>query len=160
MSPGALYRYYPSKDAIIEAIAEEERLCAGASMALFFGSGTLVDRLVGTAMDYLVKSVAPGTGGLLIEIVSESLRNTAIGERFHSIEAEIRVVLRSALLAAQEAGEIGADVDIDIALVMLFAISDGLVMRLQLERGFDPAVMEPYLRRTVTAILAVPQEPR
>ncbi|WP_320409386.1 TetR/AcrR family transcriptional regulator [Aureimonas sp. Leaf427] len=153
MSPGALYRYFPSKDAIIEAIAEEERHSAGASMQMFLRPGSLVDRIVGAAMDYLAQSVAPHTGGLLVEIVSESIRNTAIGERFHAIEAEIRDIIRAALVEAQERGEIGAGVDLDIAIVMLFAMSDGLVMRLQLERDVDLAAMEPYLRRMVTAVL-------
>lgn len=153
MSPGALYRYFPGKDAIIEAIAEEERHRAGDSMAMFFGPGSLVDRIVDTAMDYLARSRAPGTGGLLVEIVSESIRNTAIGERFHAIEAEIRQIFRSALVEAQAAGEIGGDVDIDVTLFLLFAVSDGLVMRLQLERDADLSAMEPYLRRVVASLL-------
>ncbi|WP_244487933.1 TetR/AcrR family transcriptional regulator [Aureimonas sp. Leaf454] len=154
MSPGALYRYFPSKDSIIEAIAEEERIGAGECMEIFFGKGSLVDRLVLSAMDYLEKSIAEATGGLMIEIVSESIRNTAIGERFHAIESDVRSTIRAALDEAQKTGEIGADVDLDIALVMLLAVGDGLVMRLQLERRVDLGAMEPYLRRMIAAILA------
>jgi AcrR family transcriptional regulator len=154
MSPGALYRYFPSKDSIIEAIAEEERLGAGECMEIFFGPGSLVDRLVWSAMDYLEKSTATGTGRLMIEIVSESIRNTTIGERFHAIEGEVRGAIRSALEEAQRRGEIGGDVDLDLALVMLLSVADGLVMRLQLERSVDLAAMEPYIRRMIAAILA------
>lgn len=154
MSPGALYRYFPSKDSIIEAIAEEERLSAGECMEIFFGPGSLVDRLVWSAMDYLEKSTATGTGRLMIEIVSESIRNTTIGERFHAIEGEVRGAIRSALEEAQRRGEIGGDVDLDLALVMLLSVADGLVMRLQLERSVDLAAMEPYIRRMIAAILA------
>ncbi len=53
MSPGALYRYFPSKDAIIEAIADEERVGAVACMEHLRGPGSIADRLVATAMEYL-----------------------------------------------------------------------------------------------------------
>ena len=63
MSPGALYRYFPSKDAIIEAIAEEERGQAAECMAHSRPPGPLVDRIIPSAMDYLKQTRTTGPAG-------------------------------------------------------------------------------------------------
>ncbi|MEF2552507.1 TetR/AcrR family transcriptional regulator [Aurantimonas sp. A2-1-M11] len=157
MSPGALYRYFPSKDAIIEAIAEEERGNAANCMALLGGPGSIFDRITAVAMDYLRQTLDPDTGGLMVEICSESIRNTAVGKRFHEIEMDVRRAFREALQQSHDAGEIAADVDIEVALTVLLSVGDGLVMRLQIENDFDIESIEPYLRRMVVGLLAPPQ---
>ncbi|WP_246233132.1 TetR/AcrR family transcriptional regulator [Aurantimonas aggregata] len=156
MSPGALYRYYPSKEAIIEAIAEEERIDAAACVAALHGEGSLVDRITAVGMEYLRQTLDPDTGGLMVEIWSESIRNTALGQRFHEIEAEVRRAFHAALLRAQEDGEIDPGIDIDVVLTVLFAIGDGLVMRLQIEDDADIETIEPYLRRVIKGLLGAP----
>lgn len=154
MSPGALYRYFPSKDAIIEAIAEEERGNAANCMALLGGPGSIFDRIVAVAMEYLRQTLDPDTGGLMVEICSESIRNTTIGKRFHEIEMEVRRAFREALQHAHDRGEIAADIDLGVVLTVLLSVGDGLVMRLQIEQDFDIETIEPYLRRIVEGLLA------
>ncbi|HEX2019249.1 MAG TPA: TetR/AcrR family transcriptional regulator [Aurantimonas sp.] len=156
MSPGALYRYFPSKDAIIEAIAEEERVDAAACVAALYGEGSLVDRITAVGMDYLRQTVDPDTGGLMVEIWSESIRNRALGRRFHEIEVEVRRAFDAALRRAKSEGEIDPGIDIPVVLTVLFAVADGLVMRLQIEDEADVATIEPYLRRVVQGLLGAP----
>ncbi len=153
MSPGAVYRYFPSKDAIIEAIAEEEQVAAGACMAALFGEGDLVDRMTTVAMDYLRAARDSETGGLLVEICSESLRNTTVGARFYEIQKGVRLALHTALEQAQAQGELRQDAEIDVILTLLFAIGDGLMMRLQIERDIELDSVEPYLRRMLSALV-------
>ncbi|RIY02467.1 TetR/AcrR family transcriptional regulator [Aureimonas flava] len=153
MSPGALYRYFPSKDAIIEAIAEEERAGAVACLEHLRGPGTIADRLVAMAMDYLASARDPESGGLMIEICSESLRNTAVGARFCELETLVRDRMRAAVEDARERGEVPRDLDLDIALTMIFSFGDGLMMRLQFERDVALEAIEPHLRRILRALL-------
>ncbi len=153
MSPGALYRYYPSKDAIIEAIAEEERLAANACLARLEGPGSVADRITDAAIAYLTGACDPATGNLIVEICSESLRNTAVGERFRLIEDEAHGRIRQALVAAQASGEIAADLDIDIALTLLLGMGDGLVMRLRLEPERPVEALRPHLHRMIASLL-------
>ena len=157
MSPGALYRYFPSKDAIIEAIADEERIQAGACMAEMAGEEPLVDRMAAAAMTYLRDSLNPDTGGLMVEIWSESIRNTAVGRRFHAVEGEVRQALREALARARETGEVDPGLDLDAAMTVLFAVVDGLAMRLQLGAGADLGRIETYLKRAMAGLLQPPQ---
>lgn len=161
MSPGALYRYFPSKDAIIEAIADDERGKASAVMANFRREGPLVDRIVGCALDYLSRMESRHSGALMVEICSESLRNSAIGERFHCTELDVRNELLEAVRVAQRTGEIPASVDAEMAILMLFSVTDGLVMRMGLEPALTPASAEPFYRRVVAALLglSVPPQP-
>jgi AcrR family transcriptional regulator len=157
MSPGALYRYFPSKDAIIEAIAEEERIQAAACMQALDAPGSIVDRITAVAMDYLRETRDPATGGLMVEICSESIRNTAVGKRFHEVEKEVRNALMASLRKAQAEGEIDADIELENALFVLFALGDGLLMRLQIEPDIGLESIERYLRRSVAGLLGEPR---
>ncbi|WP_062012892.1 TetR/AcrR family transcriptional regulator [Aureimonas sp. AU4] len=156
MSPGALYRYFPSKDAIIEAIANDERVGAQACMAELEGEGPLADRIVRTCISYLEAACDPETGGLMVEICSESLRNTAVGQRFAEIEATVRRAIRTALEAGIEAGEVDRAIDLDKVVTILFGIGDGLLMRLQMDRHVRPAELQPYLLRIMNVLLKEP----
>lgn len=153
MSPGALYRYYPSKDAIIEAIAEEERLAASACLAQLAAPGPIARRITDVALTYLAQARDPETGNLMVEICSESLRNTAVGERFQAIEAEVRQRFQVVLEEARSRGEIAADLDLDLALTFLMGTGDGLVMRLRLEPERPAETLRPYLHRMIASLL-------
>lgn len=152
MSPGALYRYFPSKDSIIEAIAEEERVLAAACTQLLFEPGHLVERIVQVGLEYLRHTRDRATGGLTIEIWSESIRNTAVGQRFCEIEETVRAGFQQLLLDARERGEIDAETDIEAALMLIFALADGLVLHLQLRPEMKIETIEPHLRRFVTGL--------
>jgi TetR/AcrR family transcriptional repressor of uid operon len=153
MSPGALYRYFPSKEAIIEAIAEDERSKAMTVMAAFHVEGSIVDRVTACGVAYMRLMQRPASGQLMVEICAESMRNTSVGDRFHCIETDIRGEFLAAFAAAQAAGEIPADVDLPVALQVLLSVGDGLVLRMGLEPDMTPEAVEPYLRRVVAGIL-------
>lgn len=153
MSPGAVYRYFPSKDAIIEAIAEDQREMAKATMSGFFEGGSLVDRITRVGMAYLRSSKTSHCGALMVEVCSETIRNSSVASRFHQIEEEVRATFIGALKESQAAGEIDPDLDPDYATLALFAIGDGLMLRLELEPGTDIDRLEPYLRRLVEGLL-------
>lgn len=154
MSPGGLYRYFASKEAIIEAIAGDERERVMATVADLFGPAPLFDRLVGVAMGYLRETADEQSGSLMLEICAESARNGVIGERFHEIERAVRSALESALREGQADGVVDPDLDIPVATVVMFSVVDGLLMRLRLDPDFEVASVEPYFRRLVEGLLA------
>lgn len=153
MSPGALYRYFPSKDAIIEAIAEDERARAATCMTIFTEPGSLEDRIVRVGISYLNMMHAQSHGRLMVEICAESMRNTVVGARFHSIETEIRGKLQEFFVMEQQNGGISAHVDVNVAVQVMLSVGDGLAMRMGLEPDLTPEVIEPFLRRIARAIL-------
>lgn len=155
MSPGALYRYFPSKEAIIEAIAEDERVKAGQCLAALDGPGPLIDRLVVTFVGYLEHVRATGAGMLMVEICAESMRNTVVGARFRGIETEVFGLVERTLARARDAGEIPADLDLEMATVMMMSLGDGLATRMGLDATLEPSAIEPFIRRTIAAILGL-----
>ena len=52
MSPGALYRYFPSKEAIIKAICEANCKCDAKFFRLMAESSYVVDGFVNCTMDH------------------------------------------------------------------------------------------------------------
>ena len=154
MSPGALYRYFPSKDSIIEAIAEEERTLAATCMQLLFVPGNPVERIVQVGLEYLRQTRDRATGRLTIEIWAESIRNTAVGQRFAEIEAAVHTAFRKLLVEARDRGEIDRDTDIDAAMLLIFSLADGLIVHLQLRPEIGIDAIEPHLRKFVEGLLS------
>jgi TetR/AcrR family transcriptional regulator, repressor for uid operon len=158
MSPGALYRYFPSKDAIIGAIAADERSRVQYLFDILAGPGSFTERVFGCAQAYLSSMRDLGRVQLMLEICSESLRNSAVAERFAKSEQEVRDTFLAEAYAAQRRGEVGADVDIAEAMRTLMAFADGIVLRLGLEKGFDLDHVAPTLLRVIHCVLGKKQE--
>ena len=70
MSPGALYRYFRSKDDIILAIADEER----ARNLQFFGlpsaGNGFIDHLLQIGLAFLKEMAKPGDAALMAEVMA------------------------------------------------------------------------------------------
>lgn len=154
MSPGALYRYFPSKDAIIIAIVEEERAARASLMEMLENAPSFVEGLgrMGHAlfsgeMPMVCLELGP-------EIYAEAARNPALKAVFESVEQEMDVALRGAFLAAQARGEIDPAVDADVALLLIGAIGDGLVLRNRFEPDLSLDQMMPALTALIGRMLA------
>ena len=75
MSPGGLYRYFASKDAIIEAIAHEEQCAGRRILEVLLEPGSLHDRLLRCGLSFTeAMRDRLRTYGLFSEIISWKLR--------------------------------------------------------------------------------------
>src|SRR6266508_4095487 len=74
MSPGGLYRYFPSKEAIIAGIAERDRADAAQQFAAVDRAGNFFEGLAGLAHHHLVEQSVEQVA-LCAEIMAESRRN-------------------------------------------------------------------------------------
>jgi AcrR family transcriptional regulator len=142
MSPGNLYRYFPSKEAIIAGIAERDRAEVGAQLA----AGQFTDDFFATfaelARHHFVERSADDVG-LCAEIMSESRRNPAISRIMQDFDADVRARLIAMLRAAAERGDIRADVDFENVVTMLMVIADGVWWRRAVEPAFDAEAVLP-----------------
>lgn len=155
MSPGALYRYFPAKEAIIEAIAAEERCDAAALVEALRGSAPLLDRFVGCTMGYFAFMRASGSGSLMAEISAESLRNDAIGRRFREIDDHAHQVVREELDAAIARGEVRPIDDLEAVIATVSAAVDGIAIRQLNDPDLSPERLEPVLRRLFAGALGI-----
>jgi TetR/AcrR family transcriptional regulator, repressor for uid operon len=114
MSPGALYRYFPSKDAIIEAIAELER---ERNRQLLQQLDQAQDNILSTFLDVgfaYMREMAAGRAALCSEVFAEAQRNPRIRAIFERNDREARASIRRALERASAAGEIDSAADLDV----------------------------------------------
>jgi AcrR family transcriptional regulator len=142
MSPGNLYRYFPSKEALIAGIAERDRAELGQQFARADLSHGLFAVLEGMARHYFAEH--PRERVLLCtEIMSEARRHPEIARISASFDADVRKWLLDLLRAAAECGEIPSDVDLDGAVTMLMLIADGVWWRRALDPQFDAEAVVP-----------------
>ena len=153
MSPGGLYRYFVSKDAIIEAIAEEEQCAGRRILELMLEPGTLHDRLLRCGLAYIDAMRDRRAVQMMLEVYVESMRNTAVGAFFAKCEAENRQLMHEVFANARAAGEIAADADVDMIMMTLVAFADGVILRMGLEPDYDVDRAGVILSRVVTVVL-------
>jgi TetR/AcrR family transcriptional regulator, repressor for uid operon len=142
MSPGNLYRYFPSKEALIAGIAERDRAEVGAQFAGADLSQGVFAVLEGLAHHHF--AVRPSEQVLLCtEVMAEARRNPEIARISRAFDADVKTWLVDLLRAAVARGDVPDDVDLDGVVTMLMIIADGVWWRRALDPDFDPKTMLP-----------------
>jgi AcrR family transcriptional regulator len=142
MSPGNLYRYFPSKEALVAGIAERDRAEVAQDFARADLSQGLFAVLEGMARHHF--AVRPDEQVLLCtEVMAESRRNPDIARISAAFDADVKAWLKGLLGSAAERGDIPGDIDFDGVVTMLMIIADGVWWRRALDRNFDPEAMVP-----------------
>ncbi|HEU4998846.1 MAG TPA: TetR/AcrR family transcriptional regulator [Lapillicoccus sp.] len=136
LSAGAVYRYFPSKEALIQAIVEE-RVLANAAAAF--------ERILDEGVDDPVEAVAAGLGivdavtarqgvditKVAVQAWGEALRNPAILEVAQGAYAKMRGYLAAVAHRAKEHGRLGPETDPDeLAKTMLSLLMGYIIQRL------------------------------
>jgi AcrR family transcriptional regulator len=142
MSPGNLYRYFPSKEAIIAGIAERDRAEVAQQFARADLSHGLFAVLEGMAHHHFAERPREQVM-LCTEVMAEARRHPEIARISASFDADVRKWLAALLRAAAERGDIPADIDLDGVITMLMVIADGVWWRRALDPDFDPEGMLP-----------------
>jgi TetR/AcrR family transcriptional regulator, repressor for uid operon len=142
MSPGNLYRYFPSKEALIAGIAERDRAEVAQSFASADLSQGLFTVLEGLAHHHF--AVRPTEQVLLCtEVMAEARRHPEIARISNSFDADVRKWLLDLLRAAVARGDVPSDIDLEGVVTMLMIIADGVWWRRALDPNFDPKAMLP-----------------
>jgi AcrR family transcriptional regulator len=153
MSPGALYRYFPSKEAIIEAICEADRQQDVESFIAFFQNPSIVDGLVEAAVAHITHVHERGNAALFAEIRAESTRNETIQTTCLKCQQQVYEIIRERVRFATERGEIDPPVDLDTLMATLMAIGEGIALNDLPSLGVPVANLEILLRAMVEGML-------
>jgi len=152
MSPGNLYRYFPSKEALMAGIAERDRAEVGQEFARADLSHGLFAVLEGMAHHHF--AVRPTEQVLLCtEVMAEARRNPEIARISSSFDADVKKWILELLRAAAARGDIPKDVDLEGVVTMLMIIADGVWWRRALDPNFDPAAVVPIFMDVVRHML-------
>lgn len=157
MSPGALYRYFRSKEELIAAIVADERSDRQHMLDAVTQAPSVLDALTDCLRLMLEQPTLP-TVQLGPEIMAEAIRNIHLREVIESCEEDVRVQLHEALATAVARGEIDPALDLDDVIIMLQAIADGLLLHHQLHPAWGVPQRIGAFNALVRRMLAPKQE--
>jgi AcrR family transcriptional regulator len=157
MSPGNLYRYFASKEALIAGICERNRAEAAESFAMVDKAPEFFDGLAGLARHHLVDR-SDNEVSICAEIMAESRRHPDIAKLYQGIEADIKGRIAAMLKRAADRGEIRNDLNIDAAATVLMVLGDGMSWRRSVDPGFEAESVLPLVLQMVHCLLAKPND--
>ncbi len=137
MSPGNLYRYFSSKDAIVAGIAERDRNEIAADFAgLEPSKGGLLDQLEALGRHHMTRK--PREKAIIaLQIWAESTRNPAMAQMCAGIDEAVEQGLTAAVEAAKQSGELPRNLDQARFLQAIFMMADGFFCRRAVDPDFD-----------------------
>lgn len=146
MSPGALYRYFPSKVAIIEAIAEAERAQHAAFFERMAEADDPVEALASIGIDKLEQMLTGPNAALCAETLAEAIRNPGVRAMFDRNIREARAAVVAALRRGQDRGVVDPALDVETACQLVMAMGDGLCVHQALDPTLTAARFRPVLQ--------------
>lgn len=142
MSPGNLYRYFPSKEAIIAAIAERDRAEVGAELSGAQATPNFFATLETLAQHHFVERSTDDVG-LCAEMIAESRRNPTIARIMSDFDQDVRKHLIALLQAARDRGEISQRAKLDDVVETMMLLADGVWWRRAVHADYDPTTSIP-----------------
>ncbi len=168
MSPGALYRYFPSKEAIIETIAAMHRQQSAEILDRMLQSDNIIDAITRVGIDH-VRKMSLNTSGpgpadssarLFVEVRAEAMRNETVAATCELHEGLMREKLLAALETAKARGEIDPIGDLELVVASLAAMGEGIIMRNFPSQGVPVEALEPVFRALAESLLRPIPTPR
>jgi AcrR family transcriptional regulator len=142
LSAGAVYRYFPSKHAIVTAIAEETVAEITQAIDRIVDADPLpsIEEAMAGALAVAERRTGPdGAARIALQVWGESQRDAALGEFVADRYREIRSRFVHLVRRAQAAGEAPAEVDPERLGAVLFGALIGYIMQQLLVGDLDPA---------------------
>ena len=131
LSVGAIYSYFPSKEELFLALADDRANQTLAYLSdLFRRPGRMVDKNR-EAVDYfftLLSDELATFARVNVEFMNEASKSERIKERQQRRCESVRQFLRWLLTESQRNEEIRPDVDVDAAAELMFALNEGIVL--------------------------------
>jgi AcrR family transcriptional regulator len=137
MSPGSVYRYYPSKDALIEALIASDRARWLSAMDEIPVAKGLLPALEVLAEIGLRDLEDRGFLKLWVETTAEASRNRRVANRLSESCRVLQDRLATLIRSAQETGSIESETDPQTLSCLIFAAFDGLILRATFDRDLD-----------------------
>jgi TetR/AcrR family transcriptional repressor of uid operon len=156
VSPGALYTYFASKEALIAGLCERENERFSNDLAQVTAEDDVLVALRALAEKYCCDEPAEKVR-LHVEISAEAGRNPIIGDTVRSMDKVCREGLCQLLEREVKRGAIRPTVPIDVIVRAMYAFGDGLFLSRSLDPNFDPKQMIPAMMIMVEALLAPSQ---
>src|SRR5262245_221782 len=124
ISPGALYVYFDSKEALIAGICERDRTAFGERLAALADAPDFLQALKALGEHYFVRQPVYKSR-LGLEIGLESVRNPRVGEINRSTDEFVREGFERLFRRLKDEGRIAPEMDVPTLVGVLSIIGDG-----------------------------------
>ncbi len=137
MSAGNLYRYFPSKEAIVEGLCavDQEKRARGFAELMADNRNIMEALCAGLRKHVLAKP--PEKARLIVEIWAEAGRNPRVAEITRAIDADVLAGLERLMDAAKAGGAASSGLDSRFGARFFFTFVAGLFKRIAIEADFD-----------------------
>jgi len=155
MSPGHIYNYFDSKDAIIDAIILRDM---DEMFSVFNGflqaEGLLMDVMLDGCENGVDKHLDVEKGALKLEMISEAARNDKVALSLQATDVEARRLMKQLLRRDDSLVRDLPDQELDSRISVMFALFGGLMIRRvlnpQLDRDTVLIALKPVMRTLLT----------
>ncbi|XHR28924.1 MAG: TetR/AcrR family transcriptional regulator [Chthoniobacteraceae bacterium] len=137
MSPGALYRYFPSKSAIILAIVDEAGKVLLPVYEELLENDDPLESVIGFVLSSIRYVCRPVEGRLWLEIAAQASRNDEIRRAWLLVDRQMRSILKRLLHASIQQGQVSPGVNLETCSIWLNALVDGAIARKAVDPAFD-----------------------
>ena len=136
MSAGNLYRYFPSKEAIVEGLCLSDQSERSRSFAALADADDL-KAAMRRQLSELVLRAPREKAQMIVEIWSEAGRNPRVAEMTRQLDRDVMEGMVELVELAKARGAAAASLDARFAARLLFTLVGGLFKRIALEPRFD-----------------------
>jgi len=137
MSPGSVYRYFRSKDDLVQAMIDSDQARWMAAMDALPADGGLLAALEALAELGLRDLENRGFLNLWVETAAEAARNPGVAARLRDSYSSLQARLTALIAKAQAQGSIDSTSDPATLSCLVMAAFDGLILRATFDPGLD-----------------------
>ena len=152
VSPGALYVYFDSKEALIAGLSERDRADFAERLAALAQAPDFLQALKHIGEHYFIDEPAYKRR-MCIEIGLESTRNPRVGEIFREVDGFITTSFEKLFQKMKDEGRIEPELEIPALAKIFTLIGDGLFWRRAVDPAFDGAAMVPAVLSVLGSLL-------
>ena len=152
VSPGALYVYFDSKEALIAGLSERDRADFAERLAALSAAPDFLAALKDLGEHYFIDEPAYKRR-MCVEIGLESTRNPRVGEIFREVDDFVTTSFEKLFQKMKDEGRIAPDLEIPVLAQVFNMIGDGLFWRRAVDPAFDGGVMVPAVLNVLGKLL-------
>lgn len=152
VSPGALYVYFKSKEALIAGLAERDRAQFQNRFESVAGAPDFMQALAAIGESYFVDDPVRKQR-MCAEIGIESTRNETVGAIFRNVDQHIISSFEQLFERLHREGRIAPEFDAAVLARLIGVIGDGMMWRRAVDPDFDAALLMPAVVKMVGIML-------
>jgi TetR/AcrR family transcriptional repressor of uid operon len=152
ISPGHLYHYFASKEAIISAMTEAGLSYAASRFSRMLRGSNAVAALV-AEIERAKLNHDRGKQMLMLDMLAEAGRNRAIRRILRDHTRALQTLLADFLRAGQERGQVDRGLDADMAATILISVTDGAKALTIRDPDLDVTKSVEHLQTLITRFL-------